>query len=90
MHQELSASSFELVPYRDSETHVLSGTDDLLSLLDEQRITVQLMLTSPLIAQFEVGLGSGRGLEKGGRACLMVVGVGVGRSVSSRFPFRCV
>lgn len=50
---DLQKEAFLLKDFKDTNTFVLSSTDDLITLLDDQTITIQTMLSSPYITPLE-------------------------------------
>lgn len=56
MSSDMRAYSFEIVPYRDTGTYLLTHTEDLTALLDDQLVMLQTMLSSPYINTFLVSL----------------------------------
>ena len=49
MISEWGEMAFEVKPYRNTGTFVISGTDDVLTLMDDQIVMLQAMLGSPFI-----------------------------------------
>ncbi|PRP87942.1 putative dynein heavy chain [Planoprotostelium fungivorum] len=52
MHNDLRNYSFELVPYRDSGTYIVTKVEDLSAIIDDQLVMLSTMLTSPYIITF--------------------------------------
>jgi dynein heavy chain len=53
MKIEWAAVNYEVLPYRSSGTFVVSGVDDIISLLDDHLAKTQTMRTSPFIKPIE-------------------------------------
>jgi dynein heavy chain len=53
MIQDWAVIAFECKPYKDGETYLVSGTDDIITLLDDQIVKVQTMRGSPYIKPIE-------------------------------------
>ncbi|KAI5736725.1 hypothetical protein M8J76_006447 [Diaphorina citri] len=54
MREEWKDLDFNITPYRDTGTHVLSGIDDIQVLLDDHIVKTQTLKNSPYIVPFEV------------------------------------
>ena len=50
MDNELQTQQFVTIEYKDTERFILSEVDDVISLIDDQLVTTQTLLTSPFIA----------------------------------------
>lgn len=44
---------FNLIPYKDTGTYIISGVDEIQALLDDQIVKIQSMRASPFIKPFE-------------------------------------
>jgi dynein heavy chain len=53
MKAEWAAVQYEVMPYRNTGTFVISGVDDIISLLDDHLAKTQTMRTSPFIKPIE-------------------------------------
>eukprot|EP00002_Diphylleia_rotans_P012132 TRINITY_DN2375_c0_g1_i1.p1 TRINITY_DN2375_c0_g1~~TRINITY_DN2375_c0_g1_i1.p1 ORF type:complete len:4335 (+),score=913.34 TRINITY_DN2375_c0_g1_i1:198-13202(+) len=53
MAVEMRGISVDLMAYKETGTHILRTTDDLLGVVDDQVVTVQTMLSSPFIKPLE-------------------------------------
>ncbi|CAG9466170.1 unnamed protein product [Pedinophyceae sp. YPF-701] len=63
MEAEWEGQDVRCIPYKDSGTHIIGGTDDIQTILDDQIVKIQAMNSSPFIKPFaerakawEVGL----------------------------------
>ena len=54
MQEDWDDISFTTIPYRDSGVSILSGLDDIQTILDDQIVKTQTMRGSPFIKPFEV------------------------------------
>lgn len=53
MKNDWNAMSFNFVPYKDSNLHILSAFDDVQALLDDHIVKTTTMKNSPFVAAFE-------------------------------------
>ena len=53
MTKEWEGQEFRCIPYKDSGTYVLGGSDDAQALLDDQIVKAQGMCASPFVKPFE-------------------------------------
>lgn len=53
MHDDWDGVQFEVSPYRDTGTYVISGIDDIQLLLDDHLTKTQTMKNSPYIKPFQ-------------------------------------
>jgi dynein heavy chain, axonemal len=53
MKTEWAAVNYEVLPYRTTGTYVISGVDDIISLLDDHLAKTQTMRTSSFIKPIE-------------------------------------